>query len=123
MRRHVVEICLSLLLLSLLLAPIAAPKAHSYSTSENTPTSMHTAKPASTNVSWHDDCASTDGWIEQNASSGFDPKHEIFESGTLQTTSGYLTVTGIADPVTARKGPLFIKELNTPVPIDAIEMF
>ncbi|TFH05904.1 MAG: DUF2341 domain-containing protein [Candidatus Thorarchaeota archaeon] len=78
---------------------------------------------AGTNTTWHDDCSSTSGWISQSASSGFDPKHPILESGTLSTTGGYLIVTGIADPVTERKGPLYIKELGDTVSIDAIQMF
>lgn len=78
---------------------------------------------AGTTTVWHDDCSSTEGWISQTPSSGFDPKHPIFESGTLSSTSGYLIVTGISDPVTERKGPLFIKELGSAIPIDAIELF
>jgi hypothetical protein len=76
-----------------------------------------------TTTTWHDDCTSTNGWISQNTTSGFDPKHVILESGTLSTTGGYLTVAGIADPVTERKGPLFIKDLGNTVSIEAIKMF
>ncbi len=76
-----------------------------------------------TTTTWHDDCSSADGWTFMNESSGFDPKHTSMDSGTLSSTGGYLVVTGIADPVTERKGPLFIKELGDSVSINAIEMF
>ncbi|MFW9768471.1 MAG: DUF2341 domain-containing protein, partial [Candidatus Thorarchaeota archaeon] len=78
---------------------------------------------AETSSTWHDDCSSTVGWASQSVSSGFDPKHPILESGTLTTSGGYLTVSGIADPVTERKGPLYIKELSDDVSISNIELF
>ncbi len=106
----------------MLMLPIIASTGRSNSGPESNSISLYTPTAAGTNGTWHDECASTDGWMEQNASSGFDPKHEVFESGTLEANNGDLIVTGIADPVTTRKGPLFIKELDTPVPIDAIQL-
>jgi hypothetical protein len=78
---------------------------------------------AGTSTTWHDDCSSTVGWISQSTSSGFDPKHTILESGSLSSSGGYFSVTGIADPVTERKGPLYIKELSEGVSISSIELF
>ncbi len=74
-------------------------------------------------ISWHDDCSSTEGWISQDESAPFDPKHLIFQGGELSSSGTYFTVSSIDDPVTERAGPLFIKELEYGIPIEAIELF
>ncbi|MHA1614986.1 MAG: DUF2341 domain-containing protein, partial [Candidatus Thorarchaeota archaeon] len=123
MSRHVSRPLFSVVIIVILVIPIIASFGQNTNEVDMETERSNNIQLAETNATWHDDCSSTDGWMSQNTSSGFDPKHTILESGTLSSTGGYLVVTGIADPVTERKGPLFIKELENTVSIDAIELF
>ncbi len=123
MSRHGSRPLFSIVIIVILVIPIIASFGQNTNEVDMETDRTNNIQLAETSATWHDDCSSTDGWISQNTSSGFDPKHPILESGTLSSTGGYLIVTGIADPVTERKGPLFIKELGDTVTIDAIEMF
>ncbi|MHA2159669.1 MAG: DUF2341 domain-containing protein, partial [Candidatus Thorarchaeota archaeon] len=122
MSRQGSRFLLAVVVISILLVPIITPFGQDVS-DVNEVDNSRSMQLAETNTTWHDDCSSTAGWISQNTSSGFDPKHPVLESGTLSSSGGYLSVTGIADPVTERQGPLYIKELSDDVSIDHIELF
>jgi hypothetical protein len=79
------------------------------------------AEISATNQTWHDDCSTTDGWIRQTADSGFPETPS--EYGTLHSDSGYLYVTGLPTPSDLYLGPLFVKELETPITIADIVDF
>ena len=67
--------------------------------------------------------SSTSGGFSQSASSDFDPKHGILESGSLNTNGEYMYLTGISNPPSGRMGPLFVKQLDETVSISDIVLF
>ncbi len=79
--------------------------------------------PSATGGIWQDDCSNTTGWISQSAATGFDPKHEILQSGALTAVSDYLYVDGISNPAVGRQGPLYVKQLDSNVSISSIRLF
>lgn len=79
------------------------------------------AEISATTQTWHDDCSTTDGWIRQTPDSGFPETPS--EEGALHSDSGYLYVTGLPTVSDLYSGPLFVKELETPITIADIVNF
>ena len=71
------------------------------------------AEISATTQTWHDDCSTTDGWIRQTADSGFPERPS--GNGALHSDSGYLYVTNLPTVADEHSGPLFVKELETPI--------
>jgi hypothetical protein len=121
-RRHVVDICFSLLLLVLLLAPITASNERSSSALDAAQSPAGATKTAETGGTWYNDCSNITGFaLNDNWNTGWGDPWTL-QDGSLELDGSMLSITSVGSG-SAFHGSIFEYELPNGIRLCNISSF